>query len=274
MSESNEVKKRKRGRPKKQVRVLDEYAGKFGFVQKEMLRQQEFHPSSQGMSIEEYLNDYVPSGMERDYGKSGVEDKKAGRPRKNIRSRISGYLQTETDRLRQVMVEQDGTEYNVLRDLVAQSADAFDGKEKKNGVKSRRTNAFTNDAPRVSGMTNMYEFQGRMMVMERMIELEQGADRYGKEDVEYIRLLWWYCKKSIEDARRAWDNLRNVGYSVETLFQKERRLYGMVNQFERVRNRIRHVVVSTDLDFENIREQSPETGLLEYMKEEQKQEES
>lgn len=240
---------------------------KFKFSRLNKKRKEEFNPVKEGMSLESYLDDYEPEGMHRTFAKG--KDVKVGRPRKDVRVRLREYMQNESKRLQGEMQEQDGTEYNIIRRLLNMPDRDQEKRSKGRKRKLERPLSFQNEKntsgmPKVSGTVNVYEFGGRTKVMERLVQMTEEMEKWDINQDTYATLLWWWCKDAISRSHEERGKL-----SVKDLtkaFEDDRRIWGMINQLERVRNRISHVVKSADMDYEKIRSHRPKVGLVELMK--------
>jgi hypothetical protein len=240
---------------------LDMMVEKYPTIQRSRKKKDAFDPRRDlGVSIAEYLDDYEPETVQKKFAEG--KEKKAGRPRKDVRDRLSQYMTSESLRLASEMEDQTGTEFNFLRHLIAMPEQ--EGKKRRSRKLEKVVYTRTTQTPLVAGMVNIYEFRGRLKVMERLVQIVDQMQGWNLESEEYVILLWWWCKDAITRSHEEMGKISKKNLS--TAFQNERRLYGMINQLERVRNRIRHVVVSAGMDIERIRSQRPAVGLVEIMK--------
>ena len=228
-------------------------------------RQEEFDPRKDlGVSIEEYLDDYQPETAQKQFAVG--KEKKAGRPRKDVRDRLQEYMHTESLRLASEMQDQTGVELNFIKRLLAMPMP--DGKKTRK-LKEAPRGTVTHHTPTVAGSVNVYEFRGRLKVMERLVQIVTEMKKWELEPEEYVVLIWWWCKDAI--ARSQEEKVKISLKNMTAAFEEERRLFGMINQLERVRNRVRHVAVSAGMDYENIRGNRPAVGLVEMMKQKKEQ---
>lgn len=217
-----------------------------------------------GLSIEEYLGDYNPETTQKQFAVG--QERKAGRPRKDVQERLRQYMHNESIRLASEMKDQTGTEFHFLKRLLSMPPTEKKRKTKKLSSPSRME---IDSVPMVAGTVNVYEFRGRLKVMERLVQIVKEMEGWKLTSEEYVLLLWWWCKDAIARSHEEKEkiSLKNL----TTAFENDRRIFGMINQLERVRNRIRHVAVSAGMNYEKIRNQRPKVGLVEIMKQKKEQ---
>lgn len=217
-----------------------------------------------GMSIDEYIGDYNPETSKKRFAEG--QDRKAGRPCKDVRERLRQYIQSESYRLVSEMKDQSGVEFNFLKRIF--SMPLSKGKKKTKRLEKPVINSVKSGTPLVAGTVNIYEFRGRLKVMERLVEIINEMDTWKLEPEEYTLLLWWWCRDAI---MRSHEEKRKISLKdMITAFKDERRIFGMINQLVRVRNRVRHVAITAGMDYEKIQSTRPKISLIEMMKDRKK----